>query len=86
MEEVYSWVEQYGGNICRQLRRMGSSVDWSRQVRFKHSLQICSGGRGAARQCPCAGGWSPPCPVAEQGLRAANCSAHVPVAGPNRGT
>jgi len=33
MEEVYRWVDQYGGNICRQLRRMGSSVDWSRQVR-----------------------------------------------------
>ena len=32
MEEVYKWVDQYGGNICRQLRRMGSSVDWSRQA------------------------------------------------------
>jgi len=25
-------VEQYGGNICAQLRRMGTSADWSRQV------------------------------------------------------
>ena len=35
MEEVYRWVDQYGGNICRQLRRMGSSVDWSRQARCR---------------------------------------------------
>ena len=40
MEEVYRWVDQYGGNICRQLRRMGSSVDWSRQVR-RHTASAC---------------------------------------------
>ncbi|KIY98671.1 hypothetical protein MNEG_9290 [Monoraphidium neglectum] len=32
LTEVYSWVKDYGGRICGQLRRMGSSVDWSRQV------------------------------------------------------
>ena len=32
LEEVYKWVEQYGGRICSQLRRIGSSVDWSRCV------------------------------------------------------
>lgn len=41
MEEVYRWVDQYGGNICRQLRRMGSSVDWSRQV-HRHTASACS--------------------------------------------
>ena len=30
--EVYKWVDEYGGRICDQLRRIGSSVDWSRQV------------------------------------------------------
>jgi valyl-tRNA synthetase len=32
LAEVYKWVDQYGGRICGQLRRMGSSVDWGRQV------------------------------------------------------
>lgn len=32
MTEVFKWVDQYGGRICEQLRRMGSSVDWDRQV------------------------------------------------------
>eukprot|EP00798_Chlamydomonas_sp_ICE-L_P023645 gene23645-9174_t len=30
LEEVWSWVGEYGGRITDQLRRMGSSVDWSR--------------------------------------------------------
>ena len=33
MEEVYKWVDQYGGTINQQLRRIGSSLDWNRQVR-----------------------------------------------------
>eukprot|EP00877_Chromochloris_zofingiensis_P001129 jgi/Chrzof1/11016/Cz05g20150.t1 len=32
LTEVFKWVDQYGGRICEQLRRMGSSVDWDRQV------------------------------------------------------
>ena len=32
MGEVFKHVEQYGGHICSQLRRMGASTDWSRQV------------------------------------------------------
>uniref|UniRef100_A0A061RC03 Valine--tRNA ligase, mitochondrial n=1 Tax=Tetraselmis sp. GSL018 TaxID=582737 RepID=A0A061RC03_9CHLO len=32
LEEVYKWVDEYGGRICGQLRRIGSSVDWDRQV------------------------------------------------------
>lgn len=32
MGEVFKHVEEYGGNICSQLRRMGASTDWSRQV------------------------------------------------------
>jgi valyl-tRNA synthetase len=32
VKEVWSWVGEYGGRIQSQLRRMGSSVDWSRLV------------------------------------------------------
>ena len=30
IERVWEWKERSGGNISQQLRRMGSSVDWSR--------------------------------------------------------
>lgn len=32
LKEVWTWVGEYGGRIKDQLRRMGSSVDWSRCV------------------------------------------------------
>jgi len=32
LEEVYKWVDIYGGRICDQLRRIGSSVDWDRKT------------------------------------------------------
>ena len=31
IEKVWEWKEQSGGTITRQLRRMGSSLDWSRE-------------------------------------------------------
>ena len=31
IERVWEWKAESGGNITRQLRRMGSSVDWSRE-------------------------------------------------------
>ncbi|MDH5360918.1 MAG: valine--tRNA ligase [Gammaproteobacteria bacterium] len=31
IERVWDWKEESGGNITRQLRRMGSSLDWSRE-------------------------------------------------------
>ncbi|WP_339614984.1 valine--tRNA ligase [uncultured Gilvimarinus sp.] len=31
LEKVWQWKEQSGGNITRQLRRLGSSLDWSRE-------------------------------------------------------
>ena len=31
MEEVWNWKHESGGNITRQLRRLGASVDWSRE-------------------------------------------------------
>ncbi len=31
VERVWQWKEEYGGIITRQLRRMGSSLDWSRE-------------------------------------------------------
>ncbi|ETO28839.1 hypothetical protein RFI_08286 [Reticulomyxa filosa] len=32
LEQVWQWKNQFGGKICAQLRRMGCSVDWSREV------------------------------------------------------
>ena len=32
LKEVWSYVDDYGHRITNQLRRLGSSVDWSRQV------------------------------------------------------
>ena len=31
LERVWQWKEEYGGIITRQLRRMGASLDWSRE-------------------------------------------------------
>ncbi|MFW5882352.1 MAG: valine--tRNA ligase [Planctomycetota bacterium] len=31
LEKVWEWKEQYGGNINRQLRKLGASCDWSRE-------------------------------------------------------
>ncbi|MHA3097225.1 valine--tRNA ligase [Acinetobacter brisouii] len=31
IDKVWEWKEQSGGNITRQIRRLGSSVDWSRE-------------------------------------------------------
>ncbi|MDO4896467.1 MAG: valine--tRNA ligase [Moraxella sp.] len=31
IEKVWEWKNQSGGNITRQIRRLGSSVDWSRE-------------------------------------------------------
>jgi valyl-tRNA synthetase len=32
VKEVHCWKEAYGANICRQLRRLGCSLDWEREV------------------------------------------------------
>ena len=31
LDKVWAWKGESGGNITRQLRRLGSSVDWSRE-------------------------------------------------------
>ena len=31
VERIWQWKEESGGNITRQLRRLGSSLDWSRE-------------------------------------------------------
>ena len=31
LERAWEWKEEYGGRITRQLRRIGSSCDWSRE-------------------------------------------------------
>jgi hypothetical protein len=43
---VYKWVDEYGGRICDQLRRMGSSVDWSRQVFTMDETRAVRGAEG----------------------------------------
>jgi valyl-tRNA synthetase len=30
LKEVWKWKEQYGNQICNQIRRCGISLDWSR--------------------------------------------------------
>lgn len=32
VQQVYNWKEQYGARITTQLRRLGCSLDWSREV------------------------------------------------------
>ena len=32
LKKVWQWKEEYGGRICQQLRRIGSSLDWTREV------------------------------------------------------
>ncbi len=44
--EVWKWVEEYGGRICDQLRRIGSSVDWSRKA-FTMDENLSVRGEGA---------------------------------------
>ncbi|MGA2025003.1 MAG: valine--tRNA ligase, partial [Steroidobacteraceae bacterium] len=39
VERVWAWKEQSGGTIARQLRRLGASVDWSRE-RFTMDPQL----------------------------------------------
>ena len=31
VEKIWEWKEESGGNITRQLRRLGASMDWSRE-------------------------------------------------------
>src|SRR3990167_2898859 len=31
VEKIWQWKEESGGNISRQLRRMGASIDWQRE-------------------------------------------------------
>jgi len=31
VERVWEWKKEYGGNITRQLRRLGASLDWTRE-------------------------------------------------------
>ncbi|MGM9637866.1 MAG: valine--tRNA ligase [Eubacteriales bacterium] len=31
LKRVWAWKEQYGGNIIRQLKKLGSSCDWTRE-------------------------------------------------------
>jgi valyl-tRNA synthetase len=57
LKEVWSWVGEYGGRIQSQLRRMGSSVDWSRLV-FTMDDKLSVSGRGAGWVAPGVGCWA----------------------------
>ena len=54
LKEVFSWKEQYGNTICSQLRRLGSSLDWSRE-RFTmvRAAERRAQGRGLTRAGTC---------------------------------
>jgi len=64
LKEVFTWKEQYGNTICSQLRRLGSSLDWSRErftmvrgwssLRWSPTLTLprCVTGRDAVRRRP----------------------------------
>ncbi len=32
LKKVWQWKEKYGNKICSQLRRLGASVDWTREA------------------------------------------------------
>ena len=36
--QVWDWKIKYGGTILQQLRRLGASLDWSREVLLCYSL------------------------------------------------
>jgi valyl-tRNA synthetase len=42
VERVWQWKEQSGGTIARQMRRLGASVDWSRE-RFTMDPELSKG-------------------------------------------
>ena len=42
VEEVWKWKEEYGTRITHQIRRLGSSVDWSREA-FTMDDQLSAG-------------------------------------------
>ena len=48
VERVWAWKEQYGGEIVDQIKRMGCSLDWSRQ-RFTMDEGLSQGGPGGVR-------------------------------------
>ncbi len=70
LKHAWAWKEEYGGRISRQLRRMGSSCDWSRErftmdegcskavrevfVRLYEKSIIYRGNR-LVNWCPCCG-------------------------------
>ena len=36
IDRVWAWKAESGGAITRQLRRMGASVDWARELSLIH--------------------------------------------------
>lgn len=32
VQRVWKWKDEYGGKITTQIRKLGSSVDWSREA------------------------------------------------------
>ena len=46
LERVWQWKEQSGGTITRQMRRLGESVDWSRDTFTMDPAPVARGHRG----------------------------------------
>ncbi|CAD7944238.1 unnamed protein product [Amoebophrya sp. A25] len=40
LEKVYAWKDKYGNRICSQFRRLGASVDWTREA-FTMDDNLC---------------------------------------------
>ena len=38
--KAWDWKNKYGGTILQQLRRLGASLDWSREVRVQFDITI----------------------------------------------
>ena len=64
VERVWQWKEQSGGTISRQMRRLGDSVDWSRD-RFTMDAGL-SRRRARGVRAPARGGPDLPRPAARQ--------------------
>jgi valyl-tRNA synthetase len=40
LEKVWEWKNNHGGTICEQLKRLGASVDWEREVNIRYYILL----------------------------------------------
>ena len=46
VERVWEWKKHYGGAILEQMKRLGASVDWSREYFTMNERAVARGARG----------------------------------------